>query len=177
MDHFILVYQGDMQRREISFTAEIEPDLPEVFGDEGRIGQVVSNLLSNATKFTPDGGQIRVEANLIDDCQLNIENLGKKPDCEHLLIANNQSSIVNIQCIEVSVADSGPGVDPQYHKKIFDKFGQVDNPDAKAKGGTGLGLAIAKEIVEYHGGKIWVESRLGKGAKFKFTLPILFTIK
>ena len=72
----------------------------------------------------------------------------------------------------VSVADTGPGIAPADQQKIFEEFQQADSTTARAKGGTGLGLAIARRIIEMHGGRIWVESTLGQGSTFSFTLPI-----
>jgi len=72
----------------------------------------------------------------------------------------------------VSVTDAGPGIAQEDQKRIFDEFQQVDSPSTQAKGGTGLGLSIAMRIVEMHGGRIWVESTLGKGSTFYFSLPI-----
>jgi signal transduction histidine kinase len=72
----------------------------------------------------------------------------------------------------VAVTDTGPGIPPEEQHKIFEEFHQVDNSNTKRKGGTGLGLAIAKQIVEMHGGRIWVESTLGQGATFQMQLPI-----
>ena len=71
----------------------------------------------------------------------------------------------------VSVMDTGPGIPEQERTRIFEQFHQIDNSNTKAKGGTGLGLAIAKQIVEMHGGRIWVESTLGKGSTFQMVLP------
>jgi signal transduction histidine kinase len=71
----------------------------------------------------------------------------------------------------VSVADTGPGIPAEHQTRIFDQFHQVDSSITKAKGGTGLGLAIAKQIIEMHGGRIWVESTLGKGSTFQMELP------
>ena len=73
---------------------------------------------------------------------------------------------------EVAVADSGPGIAPEDHERIFEEFRQVDSSSTRRKGGTGLGLAIARRIIELHGGRIWVESELGRGAAFRFTLPV-----
>jgi signal transduction histidine kinase len=73
---------------------------------------------------------------------------------------------------QVSVIDTGPGIAPEHHGRIFEEFQQVDNTDTRRKGGTGLGLSISKRIVELHGGKLWVESDLGKGSRFCFTLPV-----
>jgi signal transduction histidine kinase len=72
----------------------------------------------------------------------------------------------------VGVTDTGPGIPLEEQKRVFEQFHQVDNSSTKAKGGTGLGLAIAKQIVEMHGGRIWVESTLGQGATFQMELPI-----
>ena len=72
----------------------------------------------------------------------------------------------------VAVTDTGPGIPPQELNRVFEQFHQIDNSNTKAKGGTGLGLAIAKQIVEMHGGRIWVESTLGQGATFQMELPI-----
>ena len=72
----------------------------------------------------------------------------------------------------VSVVDTGPGIPAEELNRVFDQFHQNDNSNTKAKGGTGLGLAIAKQIVEMHGGRIWVESTLGKGATFQMELPV-----
>jgi signal transduction histidine kinase len=72
----------------------------------------------------------------------------------------------------VQVVDTGPGIDPDDQERIFQEFQQVDNTITKEKGGTGLGLAIAKRIVEMHGGRIWIESALGQGSTFRFSLPL-----
>jgi signal transduction histidine kinase len=74
-------------------------------------------------------------------------------------------------CFNVSVTDTGPGIPMEYQARIFEQFHQVDSSNTKAKSGTGLGLAIAKQIVEMHGGRIWVESIPGKGATFQIELP------
>jgi signal transduction histidine kinase len=73
---------------------------------------------------------------------------------------------------ELSVSDTGPGIPPEERGHIFEKFRQVDSSNTRAKGGTGLGLAIAREIIEMHGGRIWVESRLGQGSTFRMELPV-----
>ena len=75
--------------------------------------------------------------------------------------------------LSVAVRDTGPGVDPANQSRLFEEFQQADNSITKAKGGTGLGLAISRRIVELHGGRLWVESRLGAGATFTFTIPAM----
>jgi signal transduction histidine kinase len=117
---------------------EVPADLPEVQCDRGRIVQVLSNLLANATKATPAGGSIT----------LSVSHAG-----EHVLF---------------TVADTGRGIAGADLAHIFDRFRRGQSADYA---GSGLGLAIAKGIVEAHGGRIWVESRAGEGARFFFTLP------
>jgi signal transduction histidine kinase len=116
------------------------PDVDVVTGDERRIRQVIFNLLSNAVKFTPEGGAVDVRAR-----QVNGE-------------------------VRVSVADTGPGIAPEDHKRIFDEFQQTE-AGIEQREGTGLGLALSKRLVELHGGRIWVESEFGKGSTFVFALP------
>jgi signal transduction histidine kinase len=118
-------------------------DTMEIRGDVRRLKQVMFNLLSNAAKFTPDGGSITVEA--------------KRNGAELL----------------VSVSDTGIGITPEEQKKIFKEFYQISSGIQNKNSGTGLGLAITKNIIEKHGGRIWVESEgLNKGSRFIFTLPI-----
>jgi signal transduction histidine kinase len=107
--------------------------------DRDRILQVLSNLLGNAVKFTPEGGQVRVEATWLKEE------------------------------VVVCVHDSGPGIAAEQHPYIFDKYWQAD-PEAGRKG-FGLGLSIAQEIVVAHGGRMWVESQLGEGSRFFFSIP------
>ena len=105
------------------------------------ISTILRNLVSNAIKFTESGGKIDVV----------LENKG--------------------DAMKVSVIDSGIGLPPEEKDKVFDMFYQVDATTRRATGGTGLGLAIARGIVALHGGEIWVESELGKGANFSFVIP------
>ena len=113
-----------------------------VKGDAGRLTQVVANLLSNAAKFSPDGGNVTISVTRHDDTA------------------------------RVSIVDKGIGIPQDRGDDIFDKFTQVDASNARAKGGTGLGLNISKSIVEEHGGTIGFESEVGAGSTFYFILPI-----
>jgi len=128
--------------RKQSLEVEVEEGLPLVHADNAKVRQVLLNLLSNATRFTPDGGKLKIEAVKEGDwCQ-------------------------------VSVIDNGIGIKKEDQERIFEPFYQLDSSLTKEKGGAGLGLAVAKQIIEKHGGRIWVESKYGKGSRFIFTLPL-----
>jgi signal transduction histidine kinase len=129
-----------------------------VYADRDKIGQVLMNLIGNAIKFTPSGGQITVTARRVTSGECRVSSSG--PD----IPANGEQ-------VEIAIADSGEGIPAEELPYIFDKFYQVQlGIQAKAKG-TGLGLAIAKSLVELQGGSIWVQSQVGEGSTFVFTLP------
>ena len=137
----------------------------EIQADERKVKQVMFNLLSNAAKFTPDGGEIRVTVDLISE--LGIRILELKEDEKQLAIQNPKSKI------EVCVADNGIGLSPENQGKIFQEFYQVRGGTTDKTPGTGLGLPLTKSLVEMHDGRIWVESKgEGKGSRFSFLLPI-----
>jgi len=128
--------------RKQSLDIEIEEGLPAVHVDEGRLEQVLLNLATNSSKFTPDGGKLKIEA------------------------------VRNGDWCQVSVIDNGIGIKEEDQERIFEPFCWLDNPLTKEKSGTGLGLALVETIVEKYGGRIWVESEYGKGSRFTFTLPL-----
>ena len=138
----LAIYYGEAMEYGINLKSTISSDLPTINSDDGKLRQVASNLLSNAVKYTPKGGTITISA----------EKRGKY--------------------VEVCVEDTGPGISEEYHEKIFEKFIQVQNGKERVKRGTGLGLPIVKYIIKHLGGRVWVESEEGKGAKFFFALPI-----
>jgi signal transduction histidine kinase len=127
----------------VEFQLDLAPDLPSVSIDPVRISQVLINLLSNAVKFTEKGS-----------VTLHAEYL---PDDNKVLI---------------SVSDTGEGIPADKIDQLFQRFQQVDPDRRRRQSGTGLGLAISRDLVEMHGGRIWVESTLGVGSTFKFTLPV-----
>ena len=131
-----------LAKKRQSLEVKLGRGLPRVNIDEAKVGQVLINLLGNSAKFTPEGGKLRVEAVRGDNC------------------------------CRVSVIDNGIGVRKENQKNIFESFYQVDRPLDNGLGGTGLGLTIARQIIEKHGGRIWVESEYGKGSRFNFTLPL-----
>ena len=120
----------------------VPSELPPVFVDKIRIGQVLTNLVENAAKFSGEGTQITIEAQLAGDN------------------------------INISVTDRGEGIPAELRDKVFDRFYQAESIVSGRKSGTGLGLSICTGIIESHGGRIWVESKLGEGSKFSFSLPV-----
>jgi GAF domain-containing protein len=126
----------------ITLDVAVDERLGEFTGDERKIKQILLNLLSNAVKFTPEGGRIGINARQTNGA------------------------------VEISVSDTGIGIAPEDQPKIFEEFRQVGSDYVNKSEGTGLGLTLAKKFVELHGGRIWVESEVGKGSKFSFTLPI-----
>jgi signal transduction histidine kinase len=140
LENALVLVRERALRRSITLEQAIDPHLGEIRGDERKVKQVLLNLLSNALKFTPDGGRVNVQAMLHD--------------------AN----------VEVSVSDTGVGIAPADQEAIFEEFRQVGTAAKKVEG-TGLGLTLSRKFIELHGGRIWVESQLGTGSTFTFTIP------
>jgi two-component system, OmpR family, phosphate regulon sensor histidine kinase PhoR len=128
-------------RKGIEFAAEVPPDLPPVRGDARLLREVLQNLLDNAVQYTPSGGRVNVEA-----------QAGAKD-------------------VTVTVADTGIGIPSTDQERIFERFYRVDAARSREEGGTGLGLSIARHIVETLGGRLWVDSEVGRGSRFSFTVP------
>lgn len=133
------------ERGQVQIEADLPPSLPTVSADPERLRQVMSNLIGNAIKYSGAAADIRIGA----------ATVGAPPTT-----------------VEISVSDKGIGIAPEDCERVFDKFFRVSRKEVLALPGTGLGLAIARSIVEAHGGKIRVESQLGKGSRFIFTLPV-----
>jgi signal transduction histidine kinase len=142
IENALILVRERAARRGISLRVAVDERMGEFRGDERKIKQVLLNLLSNAIKFTPEGGQVEVRAAPVDGA------------------------------VEVSVSDTGIGIDPADHDAVFEEFRQVGTDYAKKREGTGLGLALARRFVEVHGGHIWLKSALGEGSTFTFTLPV-----
>jgi PAS domain S-box-containing protein len=137
-----------VEEKHQNLAVRIDEAVPyNLFGDDQRLAQVITNLLSNAVKFTPEYGSIR----------LNVCLLGKEDD---------------LYTIRIEVADSGIGISEEQQSRLFSSFEQADSGTSRKFGGTGLGLAISKRIVEMMGGSIRIESEIGKGASFIFTVQL-----
>ena len=135
------------QKQGVDLRLDLADDLPRVTGDRDRLTQVVINLVSNAVKFTADG-EVGVVARVVQDPHVG-------------------------EAVSVRVSDTGVGIAPEDHATVFERFRQVGDTLTEKPQGTGLGLPICKQIVEHHGGRIWVESVLGRGATFAFVVPLV----
>jgi PAS domain S-box-containing protein len=140
VDRAMQMFRVEAEQHGIRLVREIQTDLPELDADEARLGQVFSNLVRNAFKFTPDGGEVSLRAERREGF------------------------------VRFSVRDTGAGIDPSLHQRIFDRYWHASA--GARKRGTGLGLSIAKGIVEAHGGRISVVSEPGKGSTFLFSIPV-----
>jgi signal transduction histidine kinase len=141
LDNALTLVRERATRHGITLTQTVAAGVGDIVADERKVKQILLNLLSNAVKFTPEGGRIGVTATAAEDV------------------------------ITIAVSDTGIGIAPEDQAAIFEEFRQVGRDDARKQEGTGLGLTLAKKFVELHGGRIWVQSQLGQGSTFTFTLP------
>ncbi len=142
LDNALTLVRERATRHGITLTQAVDDRLGDIVADERKVKQILLNLLSNAVKFTPEGGRVGLTATAAEDA------------------------------ITIAVSDTGIGIAPEDQAAIFEEFRQVGREDARKQEGTGLGLTLAKKFVELHGGRIWVESQVGQGSTFAFTLPV-----
>ncbi len=142
MESCLETAQRRATEKDIRISVNFPQQMPDIAGDRRLLTEVLQNLLDNATQYTPPGGQIMVSAE-----------------------ANAHEAVI-------SVADTGIGIPRADQPRIFERFYRVDVARSREVGGTGLGLAIAKHLVEIHGGRIWVQSEVGQGSQFHFTVPV-----
>ena len=147
LEQMSVLNESLLKKKRLALSLDIQSDVPPIVADREKIAHVVGNLLGNAIDFTAPGGQVWLKAS-------------QKVDEEKRA------------CLIVEVGDTGVGIDPQHHDFIFREFAQVDSTPSRPHHGTGLGLTIARRLVELHGGRIWVESKLGTGSRFFFTVPV-----
>jgi signal transduction histidine kinase len=141
VENVLILMRERAARRGITLARTVDEGLGTIHADERKVKQVLLNLLSNALKFTPEGGRIDVRATLRDGM------------------------------VDIAVTDTGIGIAPEDHEAVFEEFRQVGTASHRVEG-TGLGLALSRKFVALHGGRIWVESAVGRGATFTFTLPL-----
>jgi two-component system, NarL family, sensor histidine kinase BarA len=133
-----------LAKKRLQLAVQIAPELPPIHADREKVAHILGNLFGNAIDFTPAGGRVWIRA--------------------------EASGGANEQLV-VEVGDTGIGIASEHHEFIFGEFAQVDATASRQHHGTGLGLTIARKLVELHGGRIWVESELGGGSRFYFSIP------
>ncbi|MCT7963632.1 MASE1 domain-containing protein [Laspinema sp. D1] len=138
--------------KNLNLVNNIPEDLPSVTADENRLQQILHNLIGNAIKFTETG-----------TIEISAQGISGNDSLERLS---------SVSQVEITITDTGIGIAEDKLERIFESFEQAEGSTGRMYGGTGVGLAIAKQLVELHGGQIWVKSRLGEGSKFSFTLPL-----
>jgi len=148
-------------QKRLTVSTALDPGLPFVVADRGKLTQILANLIGNAVKFTPDDGRITVTARRVTE--------DRRPELEPV-----PGPLSPVGWLEISVTDTGIGIKPEDLERIFRGFEQVDSSDTRKYGGAGLGLALVRTLVELHGGRVWAESEgPGRGARFVVRLPLL----
>ncbi|WP_245867623.1 Sensor histidine kinase RcsC [Sporomusa silvacetica DSM 10669] len=148
LNHLMHSISPLVSKNRLTFIVDISADIPNIVADREKVIHIFRNLISNAIKFTSNGGEITISAALVNDQE-------KVPE------------------VVVKIQDTGIGINQEDQKYIFDKFRQVDSAESREYPGSGLGLALARNLVEMHGGRIWVESEVGRGSTFTFVLPVI----
>jgi signal transduction histidine kinase len=143
LENALVMIRERATRHGIALALEVDERVGDLTADEKKVKQIVFNLLSNAVKFTPDGGRVTVKAALAEP-----------------------------EVVEIAVTDTGIGIAPEDQAQLFEEFRQVGTDYARKREGTGLGLALCKKFVELHGGRIRIQSALGEGSTFAFSLPL-----
>jgi signal transduction histidine kinase len=151
VDEVIRTFTRQLEDKKQTLEVNVPPNLPAMWADRVRVGQVLTNLISNAYKYTPESGSIRVE---VEESPNHWDPDGAP------------------RVIHLWVKDSGIGMTVEDQQKIFQKFFRSDDPKARESPGTGLGLNITRSLVEMQGGRIWFESEYRQGTTFHFTVPV-----
>ena len=156
LENSLTVIQEKAMNHGIKLSNHLNGIPDKITADERKLKQVIYNLLSNAVKFTPDGGQITIAARTCELEDVHFSDATKNMNCG----------------VEISVSDTGIGIEPEDFNRIFKPFEQVENSKTRKFQGSGLGLALTKKLVELHGGRIWGESKgVGQGSTFRFVVP------
>jgi PAS domain S-box-containing protein len=163
IDNSLMMIKEKAAKHGITLKKEVARKIreTEIIADQRRLKQILYNLLSNAAKFTPDGGTITVRADRV-----------REKTCAGSETGRNETRL-DEPCVEISVTDTGPGIDPAYHEKVFEPFFQINRTRQGKNPGTGLGLSLTRDLVTLHCGKIFLVSEgQGKGSTFSVIIPV-----
>lgn len=157
-------FENLAKEKNINLEIELDKNLPDVYIDAQRMEQIISNLVSNALKFTEDNGKISIKTQKISAANVSEQKLFEQ---------DNSNVDITDEYVLITVKDSGIGISKENLNKVFDKFAQIESSLSRAVGGSGLGLPIAKELTTAHHGFIWLESVMGEGTTFFVAIPVL----
>lgn len=157
VDEIVQSIQAQVESKKQALKVEVAPDLPHIWGDRFRLSQVLSNLISNAYKYTPEEGEIGIAAHKLN---------GRYSIPPHI------ESQLDESMIHIIVRDNGIGIRPEDQDTVFEKFFRADDEAMHGTPGTGLGLNITKNLIEMHNGRIWCESQYRQGTTFHVVLPV-----
>ena len=167
----LVMIKEKAQKHSVKLSVNVNGIPPTIKADKRKLKQIIYNLLSNAIKFTPDGGHIRLQAEVVQEPGLAAKGDQEKA-AENAPRAYNQRHGETQKFVRISVSDTGIGLQNKDMERIFNPFEQVESTASRNYQGTGLGLSLSKNIVNLHGGKIWVESAgNGQGSTFRFIIP------
>jgi len=176
LENSLVMIKEKAMKHNIKLSTHIDGIPETITADERKLKQILYNLLSNAVKFTPDGGEVDLEARMVD-CVIRKGRRNNDP--ERLQVIKDRVKGKHVhnrksrKCLQISVSDTGIGIKSKDQGQIFNPFDQVENSASRRFQGTGLGLSLSKSLVELHGGSIWVESKgEGQGSTFSLILPI-----
>ncbi len=177
LEKSLKVIEASARERRIQLIIGVDGISTSIKADELKLKQIIFNLLSNAVKFTPDGGKVRLSAQMLSGCVIRPGRRWKDPQSLRIVeepLAKNPDKANDLRkCVQISVSDTGIGINPQDQARIFDRFEQIKESMNGSRQGAGLGLTLTKTLVEMHGGKIWVDSEgQGKGSRFNFIIPV-----
>ncbi len=154
--------EGMAKEKNIEFITTLDDNFADIYADSSRVEQILTNLVSNAIKFTTENGKIEIRSQVVDAKEINlVEKFSETLACLHG------------KYLQVMVKDNGIGISEENLTHVFDKFAQIENSLTRKVGGSGLGLPIAKQLIESHNGTIWCNSKLEKGSSFYFVIPLL----
>ena len=170
LERSLVMFKEKTLKHGLQLSLDVDHIPETIIADERKLKQVIYNLVSNAVKFTPEGGSVALSA-----CQLSSDNgHWKKYDGAPfpVPVTDDQPTLTHRQCVAISVKDTGIGLEKEDVKRIFNPFEQVDSSSSRKYQGTGLGLSLCRNLVELHGGIIWAESEgEGKGTTLRFIIP------
>jgi signal transduction histidine kinase len=160
--------QSQIDERQMTVELHVPAELPNVLGDRARLIQILTNLVSNAYKYTPTGGSMAITVTQLKEVQPRQAPRGNWTRADLQQLKPNPAGY-----LACAVKDTGFGIAPEDLSKLFTQFFRSQNPSVREQRGTGLGLSITKSLIELQGGAIWVESELEKGSTFSFSMPII----